>query len=325
MAITRYGPREQFVNLAIDSLNGGIDASTTTITLNDASAFPTDGGYVIQIDSEFVSIASRSGNVLTATARGVDGSSAATHSSAVEVRAVVTAKALERYLLCGGGSAYSQEATIEGMPYRILDQDGILLAEADFTWMNQGTATCSDSGGGLYMTMPNEANHNIRGKTIAVPTAPWNIKAKMFCLGSADYSGAAASHFGLVFHDDSAGEVTTLSARYGDRVWVAKWSDYATFNSFIDGYSGNASMAPWYFSRPIYLMIRDDGASEIQCYTSIDGNNWTYGANDNFWQIASGSLFVSGGAIESVGFYANSGSGIAGQHFTIESFIVEEE
>ena len=64
------------------SLNGGINASTTTIVLTDATLFPSSGTSFIQIGSEEISYTGISGNTLTGVTRGVRNPTAASHSNA---------------------------------------------------------------------------------------------------------------------------------------------------------------------------------------------------------------------------------------------------
>ena len=64
---------------AASTLDGGIDAVTTSIALVDASAYPSKGS--VQIDNEWIHYASISSNTLTGCTRGVNGTVAATHSS----------------------------------------------------------------------------------------------------------------------------------------------------------------------------------------------------------------------------------------------------
>jgi len=64
------------------SLNGGINASTTTIVLTDATLFPSSGTSFIQIGNEEISYTGISGNTLTGVTRGVRNTTAASHSNA---------------------------------------------------------------------------------------------------------------------------------------------------------------------------------------------------------------------------------------------------
>ena len=67
---------------ATTSLNGGINSSTTTIVLSDASLFPTSGTNFVQIGNEEISYTGISSNTLTGVTRGVRNTTAASHSNA---------------------------------------------------------------------------------------------------------------------------------------------------------------------------------------------------------------------------------------------------
>ena len=65
---------------AITTLNAGINAVTTTITLVDASQFPSSGTNYVQIGTEEISYTGVSTNTLTGVTRGVRNTTAASHS-----------------------------------------------------------------------------------------------------------------------------------------------------------------------------------------------------------------------------------------------------
>jgi hypothetical protein len=70
---------------AITTLNGGINAATTTVILGDASLFPSSGTNFVQIGSEEISYTGIAGNQLTGVTRGVRNTTAAIHSNGVAV------------------------------------------------------------------------------------------------------------------------------------------------------------------------------------------------------------------------------------------------
>jgi len=67
------------------TLNGAINNSVTTLTLTDASQFPSSGTNFIIIGSEEISYTGVSGNTLTGLTRGVAGTTAASHSDGATV------------------------------------------------------------------------------------------------------------------------------------------------------------------------------------------------------------------------------------------------
>lgn len=69
---------------AKNTLNGGISAAATTLTLTSTTGFPTTGG-LIKIDSEQIRYSGVSGSTLTGLLRGQNGTTAAEHLTTVGV------------------------------------------------------------------------------------------------------------------------------------------------------------------------------------------------------------------------------------------------
>ena len=67
------------------TLNGAIDASTTTIVLTSAVQFPSTGTSFVLIGTEMIQYTGISGNTLTGVTRGARGTTAATHSDGATV------------------------------------------------------------------------------------------------------------------------------------------------------------------------------------------------------------------------------------------------
>jgi len=70
-----------------NTLNGGINDSVTTLTLTDATNFPTSG--TLLIEEELITYTGKSSNDLTGLSRGISGTTAASHSSGETVRLAV--------------------------------------------------------------------------------------------------------------------------------------------------------------------------------------------------------------------------------------------
>jgi len=69
---------------AFSTLNGGITATATTLTLTSTASFPSTGG-IIRIDSEDISYVGVSGATLTGLIRGLNSTTAAVHNTAANV------------------------------------------------------------------------------------------------------------------------------------------------------------------------------------------------------------------------------------------------
>lgn len=128
-------PTEQFKNFGRTTLNdaGGIDADDTPITVTDGSVFPSSGDFRIRIESELMLCTSRSGNDLTVT-RGIEGSTATSHSDGSAVSHVLTAASLlasddlvAPYIFAVGASASGTGDVIPGLPTGHTTNDILLL------------------------------------------------------------------------------------------------------------------------------------------------------------------------------------------------------
>lgn len=86
---------EQFANLAITTLNGGIDdnPSTTSVVVTDATGFPGSGNFRIVVDTELMLVTGVSGSTFTVT-RAIESTAIASHSSGAPVAQVLTAASL---------------------------------------------------------------------------------------------------------------------------------------------------------------------------------------------------------------------------------------
>lgn len=102
---------EQFANNASTTLSTAISStSATSITVTSVGTpgtpggFPSTGNFRILVDNEFMLVTSLSGTTWTVT-RGIEGSTAATHSSGAQVTQIVTAGALAAIAASGGTGA----------------------------------------------------------------------------------------------------------------------------------------------------------------------------------------------------------------------------
>jgi len=112
---------------AFSTLNGGITATATTLTLTSTASFPSTGG-IIRIDSEIISYVGVSGATLTGLIRGLNSTTAAVHNTAANVGGyTVTITDVSYnpfagdYLTITGGSAFggitlSGEYIVTGVP-----------------------------------------------------------------------------------------------------------------------------------------------------------------------------------------------------------------
>ena len=117
-------------NNAANTLSGTITAIATSLTLADSTEFTNSG--IVAIDNELLSFTGKSGNTLTGLTRGIEGTTAASHSTGAEVKQVISAKshnvlasaiiALETKVGTGTDIAWSVMAPLTAS--RVLVTDG---------------------------------------------------------------------------------------------------------------------------------------------------------------------------------------------------------
>ena len=151
-------------NNAADQLNGNIDASVTTIPVMDATEFAASG--IVAIDTELLSYTGKVGNSLTGAVRGIEGTTAASHTDMTAVRQVITAAshnvqsaaiiALETKLGTGTDIAWSRMASLS--TNRVIVSDGAGDIAVSPITHDSANAVVGNVGGIDFDTTPSGAN-----------------------------------------------------------------------------------------------------------------------------------------------------------------------
>lgn len=84
---------EKLANNAITTLNGGINNSTTSVVVTSAADFPTSGNFHVIVEDEIMLVTSVSGSTFTVV-RAQESTSAASHSSGVDIALILTAESI---------------------------------------------------------------------------------------------------------------------------------------------------------------------------------------------------------------------------------------
>lgn len=285
---------------AIATLNGAVLAAATTITVNNASVFPTKGNYdVIINNSEIATVRSVSANTLTLTAGLASG-----HGDGSNVVLVLTSNALDRAISDAGGKFL--------YPFNRILNGATTLTESSFTWFNQGTAAAVDAdNGGLRLTLPNEAHHNIRGKYISAPSTPWTVTCYVeLAEGHADHTDNGGTYGGILARESTSNKLYMLAIT-GNRLVMWKMDTYNTFNAAVDSINlENIGYGAWF-------QMQDDGTT-VKGKVSLNGYDFF-----EIWNEAR-TTFMSGG-INQIGFGGSSGVNTTGNLpvLAVKSWIVE--
>lgn len=150
------------------TLVGDISAAATSITVADGTGYPTGavGPFVVTIDAglageEKVLCTSRTGNTLTVTSRGWDGTSAADHSNAAVVQHTLSATDIRE------ANAHVNDTTGDPHPQYLTAAEGDIL----FLTPAEGAAAYAALGGGSTITAATAATKGLILKGAASQTA----------------------------------------------------------------------------------------------------------------------------------------------------------
>lgn len=280
---------QKFANFSVSTLASGINNSVTSLDVADGTVFPSTGDYVIRIDNEFLKVTARSTNTLTVV-RAQDNSTAASHSAGAAVTQVITQSVLDAFRRenCSHVAAASFTAGGEGrmnIPDDILafQRDGGSLitycgpnvrmvkppAASTFSWVNQGSATVTDTAVGIFFqsNVTTGGVQNTKILDIAAPSTPYTVTAKFAGIRWDKYNLC-----GLCFRDSVSGKWHGIHQVIGGStaayVEIVKFTNPTTYNS-----SAEAGTVTDMHPPPTWLRIKADGTN-IYFYYSSTGLRW---------------------------------------------------
>jgi hypothetical protein len=260
--------REQFSNNGETTLNGGINSSVTSLTATSGAVFPSTGTFRIRIDDEIMLCTARSSNTLTVV-RGVESTSAATHSNGATVSHVVTAGSLGRW----GQDANAYAGSSQPPLGLIVDDDGLtLLDSSDFTLINSGSSTITDHNGTINLAVLGSSGQNWRWLSRSAPSPTYEyIAAFQIGMWNSNFSERLCS-FGLRESTTNKSSVIGIEASGAASVFMGCRD--STGNTDV----GNPSEGSGYFGGTsggiVWFKVRYDG-TDCKFYVSHDGIIWT--------------------------------------------------
>ena len=225
--------REQYVNVAINFLSADLTNSATTVNVTNTALFPTTGNYTVKIDDEFM--------LVSAATTGTPGTLTVTRAKrarppsptppARSSRSHLRPAQLQRLVrtsLNGTNVSARRELNFvdgNGLTWSLTDNSGSDRVDvaatvssngeasltapvlANFTWLNQGSATATASSGTIYLQAPAAAGNNIRGLEITPGSTPWTVVVKLL----PNNFGANYNTCGLYYRNSTSGLIETLT------------------------------------------------------------------------------------------------------------------
>lgn len=288
---------EKFSNNASDQLSSGINDTVTVLTLSDAGEFPSDGNFRILIEDELLLVTAVSGDDFTVV-RGIEGTTAATHSASTQVDLIVTKKSVQAHL-AGAIPLFGMNQQV-GPLNSLTDTSGNALTSASFSWVNQGSATVTDpSSGCMQLTPPTGTGSNLRMLVRSAPSTPYTIYAAFSPVTTMD---GTVNHCGMCMRESGSSlvVVNALSSEIvsGDhqpfQLSLGRYNNPTSFNSWVHEFNCNWN------PNLVWLFCADNGTN-ISFGMSCNGYNFI-----THYTETRGNFFSS--APDQVGFYFNTNS-----------------
>lgn len=256
--------REVFANNASDQLSATIGSGDTSLSVTDASKFPTTGQFRILIDDEFMLVTAVSGSTFTVT-RGVEGSTAAGHVASAAVTQIVTVGSMQQY-----GRDNTPGFDGDRPPYRLVDDTGAALTSADFSQINAAshvTFTDETDGSITMLTTPAASAYAIC-LARSIPATPQLIAALRPIIQTGATAGFMQCFVG--FRESATGKLV---------IWGPQNSN-GSYHMLVRHYASPTSLSATPFDEGLlcwgqdamWLKLDNDGSNLN--FSIGDGSNW---------------------------------------------------
>lgn len=268
---------EKTANSAFTYLQTPVGVSDLSIQVYDSRRLPQDGGFRIRIGKEIMRVTSVSDETLLVE-RGTEGTQARVHNINDLVVAVLTQDGLDQLMTDRVLLAKSRPPQAS-----IRDRDGDVMQVADMTWVNQGSATATDTNGTIYMNGLRSSSGNARILVTAAPAStPWTatlgFRPHLFHNTTANdgfpQAGLALRHSTassrLLFLNLFSRSGTTTGGKGVLRTQLEQMNSPTSFSSTLAG----TRIWNLRYNNTVWYRVTDDG-TDLVWELSADGVNWT--------------------------------------------------
>jgi hypothetical protein len=256
----------QHLNREVQTLNGAINDTTTSVTVTDGTVFPADGDFYIAIDNELMLVTSRATHVLTVV-RGVEGTGGQDHATGAYVFPLASQEALNQWVEEAMGIGHREWYT----PHRIVDTNGNALTSSDFTQGNWDLSTVTDNtwGGITIFADVDASSLELRTLYRTAPATPYRVTAHIqTCAGSGSGVAATTTMAGIAFRDGAGtGEMEVYGIRAESNFNHWNFTDWTAFSASVGALGG------MYHRKDGWLRMEDDGTN-LTSWASVNGLNW---------------------------------------------------
>ena len=310
---------QQYTNLAVSTLAANYTAGNSTIQVasSTGSRFPASGNFTLGFNDPptfFLQCTGRSGDTLTVTTSGTEGTTATNVSSGAIVQSVLSAAVLDGIRadinVVGPYASLPTSGMKSGDTYRCTDSVYTFVYTGSIwqafvgekavtvpptTWGQENCAYWDNSHGYIIMSLAPAAGTNGISCTSyqTAPSTPYTAKMLHRYVGAFG-PGSNWVGSGMVLRDSTGKLISFCRGSTSGSFFfnVDYWTNYAVWTS--DLYNVVNIGAYDFLSGDLWMAIQDDGTN-LNFKYSVDGNNW------KTWQSGSRTAWLSSGPTQ-VGF-----------------------
>ncbi|GAC1700206.1 MAG: hypothetical protein NVS9B4_01180 [Candidatus Acidiferrum sp.] len=166
----------------------------------------------------------------------------------------------------GGGTTFSPPYMISGgVKYGPVFGAFTSVIDANFSWLNQGSATLSYYNGAAFITAPALAGSNVKARIMTVPAAPYSVVLAIV----PQMSNVATNNCGLLLYEAASTKLVTFNIGQNNGLAVNHYTSptvYATtsFNLVLA-----TQAAP-----VLFIKFRNDGTNIAYSVSTNNGNDF---------------------------------------------------
>ena len=183
---------------------------------------------------------------------------------------------------------------------------------ADFSWVNQGSATAADGSYALSMSATNDST--LRMLVQNAPSAPYDVYMRIedMILSNAAVTSSIFSTIGIVLRDGPNGDLLFLLLATERLSGDEQNLYYTALQRFTNTPAFSAEPLRRYNTRPFRWIRANVTSTTVTLYVSLDGVNWLSVGSETI------STFV--GAITQIGIGVMTGSGTTAHQALVHQF-----
>lgn len=279
---------EGITTLGESTLASGYTAGSGTMALVSGASFPA-AGYTFSVrvnTTGAIYSCTRSSNTLTVT---LESGSDVNLLSGVTVVEVVTARSLYDLLetfnrvgdlanlpatLQKAGQRYQTTDAVydyifDGSVWRAIYGSRIVIPPiaANFSWVNQGTASVTSANGARTISGPGAAGTNCRVQVASAPgSTPWTCDALVSII-----TQNGSPRAGFILRESATGKMLSCGAGGAGTyvIDIDRWASATSFSTTSGAYSSTTPV----FSNGFWVRGADDGTN-VKFFISPDGFTW---------------------------------------------------